>query len=118
MDDEAAAKAKKPINTMIFHVTPVRIAGSLFAFFLLFWIVRSGLGVADEAEKEFSSSNWGFHIGVVTILFGVLFVALGLPILVNLLLKLSEQLQKHDENIMYPGIKTKTDTHTQTRIIS
>lgn len=104
MDDEAAVKVKKVTNTIIFQETPTRVSVSLLAIFLFMWIIRTGFGVVTEAEMENRSSNWGFHFGVVTLLFGVLFVALGLPILTNLFLKLSEQLQKHDETSIYPGI--------------
>ncbi|XP_024017986.1 uncharacterized protein LOC21387981 isoform X1 [Morus notabilis] len=112
MDDEAAVKVKKVTNTIIFQATPIRVSVSLLAIFLLMWIIRTGFGVVTEAEMETRSSNWGFHFGVVTLLFGILFVALGLPILTNLFLKLSEQLQKHDETSIYPGGGEMKPIHT------
>lgn len=105
MDDEAAAKAKRATNIMTLRVTPIRILVSLLAVFLLLWIICLGFGVATEAETETGSSNWGFLVGLVTLLFGIVFVILGLPILTNLFLKLSQQLQKHDETGIYPGIR-------------
>lgn len=110
MDDDAAAKVKKMNrDAMIFHVTPTRIVVSVLTIFLIFWIIHLGFGVASGVEAQSSRRNWGFQIGVVTLLFGILFVALGLPLLINLLLKLSEQLHRHEETGIYTGIKTKAD---------
>ncbi|XP_062080068.1 uncharacterized protein LOC133784812 [Humulus lupulus] len=102
MDEEADATVKKmDPDAKIFRLTPTRIVVSLLSIFLLFCVIRLGFGVATGVNAESSGRNWGFHIGVVTLLFGVLFVALGLPVLINLFLKMSEQLQRHEVTGIY-----------------
>ncbi|PON99906.1 hypothetical protein TorRG33x02_043240 [Trema orientale] len=118
MDHEAAAKVKKANrDAMIFRITPIRVVVSLLAISMIFWIIHLGFGVATEVEAESSRRNWGFHIGMVTLLFGILFVALGLPVMITLFLKLSEQLQRHEETGIYTGGEMKPVSTTISRII-
>ncbi|KAF4375279.1 hypothetical protein G4B88_021945 [Cannabis sativa] len=102
MDEKEDVTVKKiDQDVTIFRLTPIRIAVSLLSVFLLFCIIRLGFQVATGVEPESSRKNWGFRIGVVTLIVGVLFVALGLPILINLFLKMSEQLQRHEVSGIY-----------------
>lgn len=109
MEDEAAKVMKKMANRdATLRAMALRIFIPVIAMVMLLWIVHSGFNVATETQRDSStnSSNWGFQVGVVTLLFGFLFLALGIPILVNLFIKLSEQLQKQEETGIYHGGNT------------
>lgn len=108
MEDEAAKVMKKMAHRdATLRATGLRLLAPVIAMVLLLCIIHSGFEVATETHRDTTataeSSNWGFHVGVITLLFGFLFIALGIPILVNLFLKLSEQLQKQEETGNYQG---------------
>ena len=77
----------------------LQITGSLITMVLLLWTIHSGVEIATETEAymDYKYSQWAFHVGVVTMFFGFLFLALGIPILAELFLKLTEQLQQQEE---------------------
>lgn len=115
MEDEAAKVMKKMAHRdTTLRAMGLRLLAPVIAMVLLLWIIHSGFEVAIETQRDIAttadSSNWSFHFGVITLLFGFLFLALGIPILVNLFLKLSQQLQKQEETGIYQGISTKVIT--------
>ena len=104
MDDEvprAEVKKMKTIrrDTAAVCAIALRITGSLITMVLLLWTIHSGIEIATETEAymDYEYSKWAFHVGVVTMFFGFLFLALGIPILADLFLKLTEQLQQQEE---------------------
>lgn len=95
-------------DDMILHTISVFISLYLISMLILLLIVHCGFKVATEAGDEDINSSWSFHVGVVTMLFGLVFVALGIPILVNLFLSLSEQIQNKDRTQIHQGGERKT----------
>ncbi|CAN6686107.1 unnamed protein product [Malus baccata var. baccata] len=75
---------------------------SLVMVLLFLWTIWSESGVADTPGIKRESNNWAFCVGVLTIVLGFLFLAAGLPLLANLVMKLSEQLQKRQEESRKP----------------
>ena len=114
MEDEVArAEVKKMIrrDTAAVRAIALRIIGALITMVLLIWTICSGVEIATEAQRyiDYEYSQWAFHVGVVTMFFGFLFLALGIPILAGLFLKLSEQMQQQEEeNGTHQGRNLKT----------
>ncbi|KAM4089214.1 hypothetical protein ACB094_07G132700 [Castanea mollissima] len=106
MDDEVLRVEVKKMkmnrrDTAAVCAIALRITGSLITMVLLLWTIRSGVEIATETEAymDYKYSQWAFHVGVVTMFFGFVFLALGIPILADLILKLTEQLgQQEEEN--------------------
>jgi len=103
MDDEAAStEVRKMIRRRAAAVCAValHVAGLLVIMAILLW----------TTDDEEGCSQWAFHVGVVTMFFGFLFLALGIPILADLFLKLSERLhQQEEQNGTHPGSNMKAD---------
>ena len=114
MEDEVAgAEVKKMIrrDTAAVRAIALRIIGSLITTVLLLWTICSGVEIATKTRRyiDYEYSQWAFHVGVVTMFFGFLFLALGIPILAGLFLKLSEQMQQQEEeNGAHQGRNLKT----------
>jgi len=71
---------------------------------------RAAAETQRYTDDEEGCSQWAFHVGVVTMFFGFLFLALGIPILADLFLKLSERLhQQEEQNGTHPGSNMKAD---------
>lgn len=104
MDDEVLRIEVKKMkmnrrDTAAVCAIALRITGSLITMVLLLWTIRSGVEIATETEAymDYEYSQWAFHVGVVTMFFGFVFLALGIPIIADLILKLTEQLQQQEE---------------------
>ncbi|XP_030942856.1 uncharacterized protein LOC115967843 isoform X4 [Quercus lobata] len=104
MDNEVPRVEVKKMKTIRRDTAAVcaialRITGSLINMVLLLWTIHSGIEIATETEAymDYEYSQWAFHVGVVTMFFGFLILALGIPILADLFLKLTEQLQQQEE---------------------
>ncbi|KAK9987940.1 hypothetical protein SO802_028179 [Lithocarpus litseifolius] len=104
MDDEVLrVKVKKMKmnrrDTAAVCAIALHLTGSLITMVLLFRTICTGVEIATETEAymDYEYSQWAFHVGVVTMFFGFLFLALGIPILADLFLKLTEQLQQQEE---------------------
>lgn len=78
---------------------------SLVMVVLFLWTIWSESGVADTPGIKWESNNWAFCVGVLTIVLGFLFLAAGLPLLANLAMKLSEQLQKKQGETRKPQVQ-------------
>lgn len=117
MDDEAVStKVRKMIRrgAAALRAVALHVAGFLVIMAILLWTIRSGFEAATETQRytddEEGCSQWAFHVGVVTMFFGFLFLALGIPILADLFLKLSERLhQQEEQNGTHPGSNMKAD---------
>lgn len=100
-DEEAMVKTRKMTRRDTATVRPIalRITGSLITMVLLLWTIHSGYEIATETQRhtDLEYSQWAFHVGVVTMFFGFSFLALGISVLLDLFLKLSQQLQKREE---------------------
>ncbi|GKV24099.1 hypothetical protein SLEP1_g33753 [Rubroshorea leprosula] len=72
----------------------LRMTGSLVTMALLLWIIRCGFRLAAEPWRFTDYAVRSYHIGVTTMFFGLLFLIVGLTILADLFLNISEQLQE------------------------
>lgn len=92
MDDKVRKTNHRRAATV--HAITLQISGSLVTMVMLLWAIRNGFKLATNSSRYKGVSDWAFHIGVVTMLLGSLFLILGIPILADLFLNLSEQLQE------------------------
>ncbi|KAJ9132791.1 hypothetical protein P3X46_033625 [Hevea brasiliensis] len=85
MDDEAAS-ANTKVRKMnhrraaTVHTITLQITGSLVTMVMLLWAIRSGFKLAINSSRYTGCTDWAFHIGVLTMLLGFLFLILGIPI--------------------------------------
>lgn len=110
MDDKAARTRvlKKNLGcSATVYAISLRIIGSLVAMVMLLWAVCSGFELARDSSRYTAFADWAFYIGIVTMIFGFLFLILGVPIVADLFLNLSKQLQE-DAGIR-KGINTDTN---------
>ncbi|GLT30661.1 hypothetical protein SLA2020_054520 [Shorea laevis] len=95
MDDEISrVKAKKMKRKKSMPALSLRMAGSLVTMMVLLWSIRCGFRLAMEPSRYTAYAARSFHIGVTTMFFGFLFLIVGLSILADLFLNISEQLQE------------------------
>ncbi|KAJ7978530.1 putative Transmembrane protein [Quillaja saponaria] len=95
--DSTRAKVKNiHTDTAIFVIT-LRIIGALIAVTLLVWTIYSGYKVVTEPQKHPAYTPWAASVGVTIMLFGFLIMAVGLPIVADLFLKLSEEIYQQEE---------------------
>lgn len=74
------------------------IAATVITMFLLFWAIFTGFQlVAKPTRRDQRYSALAFSIGVVAIVFGVVYFIIGLAILADLVLNISDELQKNDK---------------------
>ncbi|GLT42858.1 hypothetical protein SLA2020_168380 [Shorea laevis] len=72
----------------------LRMTGSLVTMALLLWTIRCGFRLAIEPWRFTDYAVRSYHIGVTTMCFGFLFLIVGLTILADLFLNISEQLRE------------------------
>ncbi|KAI4297696.1 hypothetical protein L6164_037574 [Bauhinia variegata] len=100
------AKLTRTKMKMIPSITPairaisLRIIGSLMAMLLLLWTIHYGYEAATEARR---SGQWTSQVGALIMLFGFLLSALGLPIIADLFLRLSDELRYPEETDINHG---------------
>lgn len=87
----------------------LQIVGSLVAMALLLWTIRHGYEAAIETRKLTSYCQWVSRVWAIITLFGFLLMALGLPIIADLFLRLSEELQYPEEPAIQKGSNPKDD---------
>lgn len=78
------------------HAVILRIIGSLVTMVMLLCAIHSGFKLATNSSKY---TDWAFHIGVLIMILGFLFLILGIPVLTHLFLNLSEQLREEEAGI-------------------
>ena len=80
------------------HSTSLRTIGALIAMALLLWTIHNGYQAATEPRRHPPHGQWVSRFGALVMLIGFLLLALGLPIISDLFLKLSDELQYPEEN--------------------
>lgn len=99
------------ITTASARSTSLRIIGALIAVALLLWTIRNGYQAATEPRHP-PYGRWISHFGALIVLFGFLLLAIGLPIIADLFLRLSDELQCPEETDLYDqssNLKVKVD---------
>jgi len=91
----------------------LRIIGALIATALLLWTIHNGYQAATEPRHQLYG-QWISHVGVLIMLVGFLLLAVGLPIIADLFLGLSDELQypaETDLNLhQHIDLKVKVDS--------
>ncbi|XVE67062.1 hypothetical protein DITRI_Ditri08aG0130100 [Diplodiscus trichospermus] len=82
------------------------MAGSLVTMALLIWTITCGFHLTMEPWRYTAVAARTFHIGVTTMVFGFLFLTIGLAILADLFFNISEQLP--ELSVMNQGRETRT----------
>lgn len=77
--------------------TSLRMIGALIAMALLLWTIHYGYQRTTEPRRHPLYGQWISRIGALIMLFGFLFLAVGLPIIADLFLRLFEELQCPEE---------------------
>lgn len=93
-------KVSRDAKTLCATLFPVLT--SLLMVVLFLWTITSESGDADRPGIKRESNNWAFWVGLLTIVLGFLFLVAGLPLLVDLVIKFSEQLQRKQEETRKP----------------
>ncbi|XVF00993.1 hypothetical protein REPUB_Repub04eG0050000 [Reevesia pubescens] len=70
----------------------LRITGYMVTMVLLLWTICCGFQLTMEPWRYKAVATRAFHVGVTTMLFGLLFLIVGLSILADLFFNISEQL--------------------------
>ncbi|KAJ9704262.1 hypothetical protein PVL29_002700 [Vitis rotundifolia] len=75
-----------------------RLAATVITMFMLLWAIFTGFRLVTEAtRRDGRYSGLAFSIGVVAIVFGFVYFIIGLAILADLVLNISEELQKNEK---------------------
>ncbi|KAM1763635.1 uncharacterized protein LOC126584955 isoform X1 [Malus sylvestris] len=93
-------KVSRDAKTLCATLFPVLT--SLLMVVLFLWTITSESGAADRPGIKRESNNWAICVGLLTIVLGFLFLVAGLPLLVDLVIKFSEQLQRKQEETRKP----------------
>ncbi|XVE93734.1 hypothetical protein REPUB_Repub01dG0219600 [Reevesia pubescens] len=108
MEDEKFRTRMKKMKRRYATVTPalLRITGSVVTMVLLLWTIYCGFQLTMEPWRYTAVAARAFHVGITTMVFGLLFLIVGLSILADLFLNISEQLPELSG--MNQGQETKT----------
>ncbi|XWS54999.1 hypothetical protein CRYUN_Cryun10bG0137200 [Craigia yunnanensis] len=108
MDDNKLRTRMKKTKRKYATATPafLRITGSVVTMVLLFWTISCGFHLTMEPWRYTAVAARAFHVGVTTMVFGFFFLIVGLSILADLVLNISEQLP--ELSVMHQGQETKT----------
>ncbi|XP_062018945.1 uncharacterized protein LOC133735558 [Rosa rugosa] len=92
------------------YATPFGVFASVIIVILFMWTIWSGFEVAEEPRMnhEYYNNSWAVFGGVLTIVLGFFFLAIGFPILADLFVTFSEQLRNPEESGIHQGGKMKT----------
>ncbi|KAB2603242.1 hypothetical protein D8674_004247 [Pyrus ussuriensis x Pyrus communis] len=101
-------KVSRDAKTLYATLFPVLT--SLLMVVLFLWTITSESGPADRPWMKRESYNRAFCVGLLTIVLGFLFLVAGLPLLVDLVIKFSEQLQRKQEETRKPQNQGKLKT--------
>ncbi|KAB2051211.1 hypothetical protein ERO13_A12G041000v2 [Gossypium hirsutum] len=94
MDDDKFKRRMKKMKRRYSNPTPavLRITGSVVTMVLLLLTICCGFQLTIEPGRYRAIGARAFHVGISTIIFGFLFLIVGLSILADMLLNISEQL--------------------------
>lgn len=74
-----------------------RLAATVITMFMLLWAIFTGFRLVTEpTRRDGRYSGLAFSIGVVAIVFGFVYFIIGLAILADLVLNISDELQKNE----------------------
>ncbi|XP_021287178.1 uncharacterized protein LOC110418704 [Herrania umbratica] len=96
MDDDKVRTRMKKMKRRYATATPalLRAIGFLGTMVLLLWTICCGFQLTMEPWLYTAVAARAFHVGVTTMVFGFLFLILGLSILAGMVLDISEHLPK------------------------
>ncbi|KAK7310594.1 hypothetical protein RJT34_08189 [Clitoria ternatea] len=90
------------------HSTSFRIIGALIAIGLLLWTVHYGYQATTGQRRHPLHCQWISRVGALIMLSGILLLALGIPIIADLFLRLSEELHcPEDTDIQHSSSSSK-----------
>ncbi|KAJ1386320.1 hypothetical protein SESBI_40901 [Sesbania bispinosa] len=91
--------------------TSLRVIMALTAMALLSWTICYGYEAATEPRRRPLYGPWISGVGALIMLIGFLLLAMGLPIIADLILRLSEELQCPQETHLHQSsnLKVKFD---------
>lgn len=94
MEDEKFRTSIKKMKRRYAKVnaTLLRITGSVVTMVLLLWTICCGFQLTMEPWRYTAVAAGAFHLGISTMLFGLLFLIVGLSILADLFFNISEKL--------------------------
>ena len=87
----------------------LRIIGCVIAMVLLLCTICYGYEAATEPRIRQLYGQWVSHTGALIMLFGFLLLVLGLPVISDLYLRLSEELRYPEETEIRHGTNLKVD---------
>lgn len=92
------------------YATSFGVFASVIIVILFLWTIWSGFVVAEKPSmnNEYNNNSWEVCGGVLTIVLGLFFLAVGFPILADLCIKLFRQFRNPDESGIHQGSNTKT----------
>ncbi|KAK4258555.1 hypothetical protein QN277_004995 [Acacia crassicarpa] len=105
------AKIRKifPNTNPVTKAILLRIFSSLVAMTLLLWTIRYGYEAATATGRPALYSQWISRFGALTMFFAFLLIIVGLPIIADLFLRLSEELQYPEESDFQQSNDPKAD---------
>ncbi|EOX97855.1 Uncharacterized protein TCM_006778 [Theobroma cacao] len=114
MDDDKVRTRMKKMKRRYVTATPalLRAIGFLVTMALLLWTICWGFQLTMEPWRYTAVAARAFHVGVTTMVFGFLFLVLGLSILAGMFMDISEQLPK------LSGIHQGQETRTISKAIA
>ncbi|XVF67823.1 hypothetical protein PTKIN_Ptkin10aG0152400 [Pterospermum kingtungense] len=107
-DDKLRTRMKKMMKRRYATTIPafLRTTGSVATMVLLLWTISCGFHLTMEPWRYTAAAASAFHVGVTTMVFGFLFLIVGLSILADLFFNISEQLP--ELSVMHQGYETRT----------
>ncbi|KAK7352068.1 hypothetical protein VNO80_17484 [Phaseolus coccineus] len=91
------------------RATTLRVTVALIAMALLLWTIHYGYQTTTALQKHPLHSQWISWVGAMIMISGFLLLALGFPIIVDLFLRLLEELQCPKETDIHQKLKLKVD---------
>lgn len=100
MGDYIVIRWKIRRDSKSIYATPFGVFASVIIVILFLWTVWSGFEVAEEPRMNHEYYNNGLAVfgGVLTIVLGFFFLAVGFPILADLFMEFEEQFRNPKES--------------------
>ncbi|XVE48954.1 hypothetical protein DITRI_Ditri01bG0043500 [Diplodiscus trichospermus] len=117
MEDEKFRTRMKKLKRRYATATPalLRITGSVVTMILLLWTICCGFQLTMEPWRYTAVAARAFRVGITTMVFGLLFLIVGLSILADLFLNISEQLPELSG--MHQGQETRTKSKAIAKVL-
>jgi len=91
------------------RATTLRVTLALIAMALLLWTIHYGYQITTALQKHPLHSPWISWVGALIMISGFLLVALGFPIIVDLFLRLLEELHYPKETDIHQKLYLKVE---------